>query len=154
MGHIVNPDREYRLLQQRLDSFVTGAPDSPTLMKILKLLFSPEEAEFARRIPGQPTSLEHLSRKLNIPENELDEKLTEMAQRGLVVDVEHKGQRYFFLSPVVIGFFEFTFMRSRENPPMAELAHLFEEYMNEDDRFSRRPFQVQWLQQMRESMPC
>ena len=45
MGHIVNPDREYRLLQRRLDQKVTGAPDSPTLTKILKLLFTPEEAE-------------------------------------------------------------------------------------------------------------
>ena len=44
MGHIVNPDREYRLLQQRLDRNVTGAPDSPHFMEILKILFSPEDA--------------------------------------------------------------------------------------------------------------
>lgn len=29
MGHQVNPDREYQLLQQRLDLEITGAPDSP-----------------------------------------------------------------------------------------------------------------------------
>lgn len=51
MGHTVNPDREYRLLQQRMDRMVTGAPDSPALMKLLSLLFSPEEAGLARRIP-------------------------------------------------------------------------------------------------------
>ena len=143
MGHIVNHDRKYRLLQQRLDRNVTGAPESPTLIKILKLLFSPEEAELARGIPGQPTSLDVLSQKLTIPPDKLEDKLTEMAQRGLVVDLEHNGQQYFSLSPVVIGFFEFTFMRTRDDMPMAELARLFEEYFTKDDRFVRSVFQGQ-----------
>ena len=109
MGHIVNPDKEYRLLQRRLDQKVTGAPDSPTFTKILKLLFTPEEAEVARRMPARMTSLNALSHKLEIPENELNDKMTEMAKRGVVLDVEHNGQRYFGLPPVVIGLFEFTF---------------------------------------------
>lgn len=33
MGHIVNPDKQYRLLQQRLDRNPTGAPDDPALVK-------------------------------------------------------------------------------------------------------------------------
>ena len=44
MGHIVNPDRSYHLLQQRLDRNVTGAPETPAFMQILKLLFSPTAA--------------------------------------------------------------------------------------------------------------
>lgn len=143
MGHIVNHDRKYHLLQQRLDRNVTGAPESPTFIRILKLLFSPEEAELAKGIPSQPTTLGVLSRKLDIPPDKLDDKLTEMAQRGLVVDLEHNGQRYFSLSPVVIGFFEFTFMRTRDDMLMAELAHLFEEYFTQDDRFARSVFQGQ-----------
>lgn len=143
MGHIVNPDRQYRLLQQKLDRNITGAPDSPTFMKILRLLFSPEEAELARRIPGQPTPLSILSGKLSIPQDKLDDKLAEMAQRGLVIDMEYAGQRYFALPPVVIGFFEFTFMRTRDDMPMAELARLFEEYFQENDRFARSAFQGQ-----------
>ena len=141
MGHTVNADREYRLLQQRLDRYVTGAPDSPTLMKILRLLFSPEEAELARQIPGRPTPLSVLSAKLGIPGDELAEKMTEMARRGVIFDLEHGGEHYFSLPPVVIGFFEFTFMRAREELPMAELAGLFDEYMTEDDRFARAVFQ-------------
>lgn len=143
MGHILGTDSEYRLLQQRLDRNVTGAPESPTLMKILRILFSPEEAKLARRIPSQLTSLEALSRKLDIPREELGEKLTEMAQRGVVIDFEHNEQRYFALPPVVIGFFEFTFMRARDDIPMGELACLFEEYMRENDRFARSVFRGQ-----------
>lgn len=143
MGHIVNPEREYHLLQKRLDNFVTGAPYSPTFMKILKLLFSPEEAELARQLPSQLTPLEVLSQKLGIPGDELGDKMTEMAQQGLVIDLEHNGKHYFALPPVVIGFFEFTFMRTRDEMPMAELASLFEEYMKETDRFPRSVFQGQ-----------
>ncbi len=143
MGHITNIDREYRLLQQRLDRNVTGAPESPILMKILRILFSPEEADLARRIPNQLTSLDVLSRKLDIPRDELGEKMTQMAQRGVVIDFEHNGQRYFALPPVVIGFFEFTFMRARDDVPMGELARLFEEYMGEGDRFARSVFRGQ-----------
>ena len=55
MAHQVNPDREYHLLQQRLDRMVTGAPESPALDKILRLLFTPYEAQMARRIPTIPT---------------------------------------------------------------------------------------------------
>ena len=57
MGHIVNPNRAYRLLQRKLDRTVTGAPDSPILMQILSLLFSPEDADLARRIPGRLTTV-------------------------------------------------------------------------------------------------
>jgi hypothetical protein len=44
-------DLAYRRLQQRLDRMVTGAPDSPALQAILRLLFTPEEAELAVRMP-------------------------------------------------------------------------------------------------------
>ena len=143
MGHNVNYDKKYRLLQQRLDRNLTGAPESPVFMKILKLLFSPEQAELARKIPSQPVSLKALSQKTSINCTELDEKLTEMAQKGLVIDLEHNGERYFVLPPVAIGFFEFTFMRTRNDMPMAELARLFDQYMEQEDKFAHSVFQGQ-----------
>lgn len=141
MGHISNVDRVYRRLQQRLDSTVTGAPESPTLMRILRLLFSPEEAEFAVRIPFRPTPLDALARNLGIAPGELGDRMTDLARRGLMLDFEHNGRRYFSLPPVVIGLFELAFMRARDDLPMAELARLFDEYMGEDDRFARSVFQ-------------
>ena len=143
MGHVTNSERTYRLLQQRLDRTVTGAPDSPTLMKILKLLFRPEEAELARRMPGRPTSLEVLSQKLDMPVEELREKLTAMAERGMLLDVHHNGTQYFMLPPIVVGFFEFTFMRTRDDVPLAELARLFDQYMRLEGKFVRSIFRAQ-----------
>lgn len=141
MGHIVNSEREYRLLQQRLDHNVTGAPYSPVFIEILKLLFSPEEADIARQIPLRPTSLVRLARKIGIPIEELRYKIELMAERGLVFDLEYNQECYIVLAPVVIGFFEFVYMRTRDQLPMKELAELFEEYMLQDDRFARSVFE-------------
>jgi ferredoxin len=63
-----------------------------------------------------------------------------MAERGLVLDIERRGKRYFTLSPVVIGFFEYTFMRQGSDLPLGELARLFDEYFFQNDRFVRSVF--------------
>jgi len=143
MGHIVNVDREYQLLQKRLDRMVTGAPDSPILQKILRMVFSEQDAQLARRIPTRPTPLPSVAQTLGMPVDELDDRVRDMAGRGIVMDFERKEQRYVCLAPVVIGFFEFTFMRTREDLPMKELSLLFDRYMKEDDRFARSVFQGQ-----------
>lgn len=140
MGHVTNPHRSYHLLQQRLDRNVTGAPDSPALMQILRLLFAPDEAELARQISTRFMSLSRLARKTGLTPAELDEKITAMAARGVVLDLMHDDRRYVALAPVVIGFFEFTFMRVREDAPMAELARLFETYMFENAAFAHAVF--------------
>jgi NAD-dependent dihydropyrimidine dehydrogenase PreA subunit len=70
----------------------------------------------------------------------LDAMITTMAERGLVFDAEHNGKRYAALAPVVIGFFEFTFMRVRPDAPMHELSELFEQYMFENEDFARAVF--------------
>ncbi|SHG90405.1 hypothetical protein [Desulforamulus hydrothermalis] len=101
MGHIHNPDREYQLLQKRLDHCIEGAPDSPVFIKILKMLFSSAEADLARQIPLRPSLLGKLAKKLGLPQDELSDKISQLAARGLVFDVEHKGQRYVALAPVV-----------------------------------------------------
>ncbi len=140
MGHKVNPDKEYQMLRERYDRMVTGAPDSPHMLGILKMLFTPEEAQLARRLPAKPMALERLARRTGMAEDALEDKLGAMALRGLVLDFTYKDRRFFMLPPVVIGFFEFVFMRAREDLPMKELAQLFDAYMNEDNRFANSVF--------------
>ena len=141
MGHRLQTGVAYSLLRERLDRNVTGAPESLAFRKILRLLFTPEEADLARQIPTRPVRLESLARRLSIPAADLEPKLEKMAVKGLVFDMEVKGVRRFSLAPVVIGFFEFTFMRVREDAPVAELARLFEDYFFEKGgRFARAVF--------------
>jgi len=121
----------YQRLQQRLDRMPTGAPDTAALRRILRVLFSPEEAELAAQLPTI-VAVGRLAERLDRDRAELDELLTGMARRGLVFDLEHRGERWVSLAPVVIGFFEFTFMRVDEDAAMPELTELFDEYLFHD----------------------
>ncbi len=141
MGHEANSDREYRLLQKRLDRTVTGAPTGPVLDQILHLLYRPEDVRLAVQVPFRITPLARLARKTGISQEELRRRLSEMAERGLMLDFEYQGEHYFALPPLILGFFEFTFMRTRHELPMATLAALFEEYMRGDDRLARSVYQ-------------
>jgi len=141
VGHTARSQREYRLLCKRLDDTISGAPDSPALSKILALLFSADDAALARRLPLRLVPLEEISARLAMAADDLLARLDDMARRGLVIDLEHDGRRWFALAPVMVGFFEFTFMRVRNEIPQAELARLFDEYMDLDDRFARSFFQ-------------
>jgi Pyruvate/2-oxoacid:ferredoxin oxidoreductase delta subunit len=144
MGHAtvipnLDADAEYRLLQERLNRNVTGAPDSAAMMRVLRLLFTPEEAHIARRLP-QLISIPKLAGRLDVDPEELGERVTSMAERGLVFDFERKGTRYVVPTPVVIGFFEFTFMRPRPEAPMEDYAEAFEALFDEEEDFVRSIF--------------
>lgn len=141
MGHTlrVDPDVGYQQLQQRLDRMPTGAPDSPVFQRILRLLFTREQAELASRMPTLCT-VEQLAKRTGRPVDALGPALDDMARKGLVVDLEHRGTRWVTLAPVVIGFFEFTFMRVREDAPIEELAGLFDEYLFGDDALAHAVF--------------
>ncbi|RMD82768.1 MAG: 4Fe-4S dicluster domain-containing protein [Candidatus Dadabacteria bacterium] len=84
-----------------------------------------------------------LARRLDEDPERLEEKLDRMARKGLVLDFESHGKRYYMLAPTVIGFFEFTFMRLHEDLPNRRLAELLSKYMFEDDTFARNAFRGQ-----------
>ncbi|WP_339137403.1 MAG: 4Fe-4S dicluster domain-containing protein [Candidatus Electrothrix sp. GW3-4] len=149
MGHITNSENGYHLLQNRLSQKVQGNSESETLIKILQMLFSPEDAALAGKLPHRLTPIDVLATELGLPEREFAEKIIEMAKQGIIFDLVHKGRRYVMLPPVVIGFFEFVFMRVRPDLPMQELAHLFETYFNEEDGILFRSFWQGQTQQTR-----
>lgn len=136
-------EQNYRSLRERYSRMVTGAPDTPELRQILEILFTPEEAALAQRLPGRPVALETFSERLKRPKEEVGDRLTAMADKGLILDFERGGVRYFMLPPIIIGLFEFVFMRAHEGLPMADLADLFDRYMNRENGLAHTAFQKQ-----------
>lgn len=131
MGHLSLKNSHARL-QQRLDRHPVGAPAHPALFDILKLLFSHEEAAIAAQMPYGFSSTRRLARILGRPEAELAPILNRMADRGLLFDLLRKDRNYWYLNPLVIGFFEFTMMRVRGDIDQKAVAHKMYEYMFED----------------------
>jgi ferredoxin len=134
MGHHIGSKSSIVPLIDRLNKYPVGLVDSEKLRKILSLLFEEREAYVASRFPLEEATLAELARRTKIDEAQLLPIVERMADKGLVMDLPYAGTTYYLLVPGLIGFFEFTFMKSRADLPMAEVARLMEEYMHENPR--------------------
>lgn len=131
MGHHLGSKSSIVPLIDRLNRYPIGLVDSDKLRQILALLFDEREAFVASRFPLEEATLKELVRRTGIPAAELLPLLERMADKGLVMDMPYGGETYYLLMPGLIGFFEFTFMKNRTDLPMARLAQLMKEYLEE-----------------------
>jgi len=140
VGHVHIGKGAYGRLQKRLDRFPIGAPPAPALYEILKNLYTEEEAEVGARMPIRFTDLSGIARRTGKSPGELRPILHRMADKGLVMDFEHGGKLSYVLSPTVLGFFEFAFMRVRDDLPQKEIARHMVAYAHDDPEFARAVF--------------
>lgn len=129
MGHLIAAKEEvYLALAERLNKNPVGAPINETLMEILHRLYTESEALVASKFPMLPLTLDKISAITGHDKGELKEVLESMAGKGLVLDLPRRENTLYMLAPMVVGFFEYTFMRIRDNINMKEMAELFEAY--------------------------
>ncbi len=140
MGHLRNRQGIYGRLQERLDRFPIGAPPAEALYEILKGLFTEEEAAVGCRMPLKFTDLAGIARRTGRSPHALRSVLERMAEKGLVMDFERRGKTVYILSPTVLGFFEFAFMRVRDDIPQKEIARHMIAYAHDDPAFARSVF--------------
>ncbi len=120
----MTPD-PYRLLAQRLDTLPNGFPPttSGVELRLLRKLFTPEEAAVASQLRLTLETPEQLGARLEQPPADLRKLLKAMTRRGLIAAGKTEGGLGFALLPFVVGFYE------NQNEALdAELAQLFEEY--------------------------
>jgi Pyruvate/2-oxoacid:ferredoxin oxidoreductase delta subunit len=115
----------YKRLAEKLDSLPNGFPatKSGIELKILRKIFSPEEAETAAKLKPFPETAAVVAERLGKSEDEMEDILKAMAQKGQIVSTKIAGQRVFILFPFVFGIFEFQEPRLDK-----ELADMMEEY--------------------------
>jgi len=132
MGHLgIQKEEVYKALAKRLNQNPVGAPLNETLMQILSVMYTDKEAAIGAAFPAGFTTLDKLLQATGLPAAELLCRLEQMADKGLVIDIPRQDTRYYQLSPLVVGFFEYTFMRASSKLPLKELAELFEQYHRE-----------------------
>ncbi len=132
MGHHINGKGSIVPLIDRLNKYPIGLPDNEKLREILAILFSEDEAFVASRFPLQEATMKELVRATGWEEEKLAPVLDMMAEKGLVMDMKYGRRTYWLLMPGLIGFFELTFMKQRQDLPVKELAQLMHEYLFED----------------------
>jgi ferredoxin len=148
MGHLGHLKEEYRDLVRRLAAGPVSLPEPDDekarqgFREILEIMYTPEEAALASRMPVAPSDLATLSAKLGIPEGELRPKLDAMCDKGVVMDLvsRRSGKTRYLLSPPVVGFFEFSMMRAKDSIPKKRMAEAIDAYTHGDPAFAKEVF--------------
>lgn len=118
----------YRSLQQRLDQYSMGFPatESGIEIRILKHLFSEDDAELFLALTPVLETPEAVAVRLGEPVEKIAGRLEDMALRGLLFRLEKKDTVKYGAIPFVHGLFEFQVKTLSQ-----DLAVLVEQYENE-----------------------
>lgn len=136
MGHMAGKDL-YRKLGKKIDGLTARAPWNDTFYKILKELYTPQEAELVARMTYGLADADGIAKITGFEKNELQKLLDSLAEKGLIIDI-WTGEKYLYaISPLIIGIFEFTMMRTRGELNMKEWARLFHEYLSDGNTYYR-----------------
>jgi len=121
-------DEMYRQLADALDRLPNGFPSTPSGLEIrvLKKIFSPEDAGLAAQLHGEMEPLDAILARLDPPQPDAQMRLKAMAKRGLIWVELREGKRWYRLAPFVVGIYE----AQLENMDL-EFAQLHEDYMAE-----------------------
>lgn len=104
------PEKIYQKLAKHLDNLPGGFPSTDTgvEVRILKRLFTPQEAEFALYLTLIPEKSRVVARRAKISTKEASRRLETMARKGLIYRTESKeGQPEYMASSYAIGIWEF-----------------------------------------------
>ena len=101
----------YRDLQRHLDRLPVGFPatESGVEIRILKHLFTPEEASLAMQLSMLPEPLNRIHRRVRksgLPSDELEQLLEGMVHKGLVMSRTRDGRKYYSNEMLAIGMYE------------------------------------------------
>lgn len=121
-------DQPYLELREFLDQFPIGFPstDSGVELKILKRLFTPEEAEIAIQLSPLPEEVSVIAERMGMSTEHLATKLETMAQNGLIFRIRRGAETMFLAAPFMIGLYEYSVKKIDR-----ELAKLFKQYYDE-----------------------
>jgi len=135
MGHIA-AKQAYQKLQTKLKRWPIGTPGQTTIFEILETVYKPEDAQLAARLPLRFTHLSGIAQRLKMPEAELKPRLEALADKGLVLDFMLGGKMHYMLTPIIVGFMEFSMMRTRDDIDQKKLAGLIHRYLLEERDFA------------------
>ncbi len=111
------------------------APWNDALYNLLKELYTPAEAELLVKMPYGMSTLDKIVKYTRCEHTELRKMLDNLCSKGLIIDLWIHDEYQYMISPMVIGIFEFTMMRTGENLRTKEWARLTNDYLDGDDAF-------------------
>lgn len=122
----------YTSLARHLDSLPAGFPptESGVELRILKRLFTKEEARIAAGLTMMPEPAEAVASRLSMDPGELAPMLEEMAGRGLVFRSGKGGELTYMAAQFVIGIWEYH-LNSLDAALIADVNEYFPHFMKD-----------------------
>ena len=116
----------YGRLREFLDAMPAGYPATPTgvEIKILKKVFTPEQAELTMKLSQEPEEVQAIAARIGVEETELAQRLEEMALKGCIFRVRDGDKRLYQAYQFIVGIYEFQ-LKNLDR----EFCELFEEYL-------------------------
>lgn len=116
----------YEELADALNRLPNGFPrtDSNIEIKLLKKMYSPQQAAVACRLSPEYEPVNGIAERLGIPVKDARSRLMDMVKHGLVWFDRADGTARFRLAPFIVGSYE-----AQLHDMDHEFAHLVEEYM-------------------------
>jgi ferredoxin len=133
MGHNGVGKDIFTDLAAKVDGLPMRVPRTKTLHEILRRLYTPEEAEVVAKMPYGASTFERVAAVTKIPREKLRPLLEGLCSKGLVMDVCIGDDYRYLPSPMVIGIFEMTMMRTDEGADAKALASLFHDILSGAD---------------------
>jgi len=99
----------YESLAAHLDRLPAGFPrtESGVELRLLRRLFSPQEAELAQLVSQRPESPEVVATRAGMDAEELSKRLEEMSRKGLIFRIRKGEQVRYMAAQFVIGIWEY-----------------------------------------------
>jgi len=116
----------YVRLREFLDKLPGGYPatEDGVELKILKKLFTEEDAELVMKLSPLPEPVDKIAQRLEMDPAEAEETLERLAKEGSIYRVRLGGKPHYMAIQFVVGIYEFHL-----NSIDRELAELMEEYL-------------------------
>lgn len=119
-------------LGMRLNEYPVKLPLVEPYLKVLREIYTEEEAQLGSEYPMGSYTLQEAVKLLKKDEKKLGVMLEKMANQGTMFTTKDKGVCRYSLTPFVPGVVEFQLMRHTDTPRDRRMAAAFEELMEGD----------------------
>lgn len=137
MGHIHGKNhsgldqnrRIYQKLGEKIDGLPIRVPWNEEFYEVVKALYSLDEADVVARMPYTFSNLARIARVTRYEKSNLLGILDNLTSKGLVIDVFAQGEYYYMPSPLFVGIYEFTLMKTSglSTKEKARFLHAYKE---------------------------
>jgi electron transport complex protein RnfB len=109
------------------NSFAFPGTSSGVELKILKQLFTPEDAEMILKLKPsrERETADQIAKRTGLDRNIVEKELESLSKKGLIFRIRRAGVTIYNLAPFMIGLYEYSVNKVDE-----DLAHLYREYFD------------------------